>query len=530
MSIGRQIVNRNVMMGNPGWSKPDLMGPMGGTRVKNVGGVPVQTTVQKTGRGYTVTRNVLNPTVRAPDYSKGGGNVPPLPQLPGSGGGGNNLMPLVPAIGRFPGGPRGGGGGTPSPGGGGKGQSQSDFKPTYTMPSQPGNIQNVYQDFQNQQQQANQANEQRYQQILGGYGQLEQDYATRTQQLSSLLSGYGDAQREKQQMGFEKQAAGLTQDVISRGMFGTSAFDAQRRAMERNQRAQGRQLEDQLTREKMGYMKDLTGEELQARTGKLDFMERREDMGPAMDALKTLAGLFGMGLADTPDYLGALGGQQGGGGMPGGGGPGGGGFPTPGGGGGSGPSLPDPNLPDYNVPSTRDNTRINVTKLPGGGGGGGGRPTGGDPGGGGGGTGDTTGPGGEGDSPIDEGPPDTGPTDTPEDDTTGGGDPGKEPPVPPGGGGGEDIPQPPNAPNIPPDKWKKLRGEGEPYKGGGVYHPNIPYPVNIAGMDWDMMQQTSPWPGSQTSEIRWRNYMLQYSKLFGGGDKYNFDAGSPTTY
>lgn len=170
---------------------------------------------------------------------------------------------------------------------------------------------NVYSDFQQQREAANRANEQRYQAILGGYQDLDRAYADRTQQLTGLLEGYGQAQREQLESDAARRQAGLQQDLAKRGITATSAVDAQRRGIERDLGYEQRQLDDMLTRQKLQYLTQLTGEELASRPRGLEFMERREDVGPSMQDLQSLAQLSGQAAAPTPDYLGAINRRQG---------------------------------------------------------------------------------------------------------------------------------------------------------------------------------------------------------------------------
>lgn len=167
----------------------------------------------------------------------------------------------------------------------------------------------VLQDMQNQAQATNAANEQRYQEILAGYGGIEGDYAQRTADLTKMMEGFGDVQREEIARKFQQQEAGLTQDMINRGMYNTGALDSARRGMSSDQATQQRQLEDQLTRQKLDYLKGLTGEELQNQGNKLQFMERRTDEGPTMEDVASLAAAVGQSQAEIPDYLSAIGTQ-----------------------------------------------------------------------------------------------------------------------------------------------------------------------------------------------------------------------------
>jgi len=166
--------------------------------------------------------------------------------------------------------------------------------------------------FEGARQDAKTANEQRYQQILGGggaggYGQLEADYKARTEGLLGQVGQLGEAQRQPLNQKFEQQGAGLTQDMINRGLYNSTTLDSMRQGLSRQQQQQSLQLEDQLLRQKLDYGARLTGEELANRPQSLQFMERREDVGPSYQDVAGVAGAVGAGMAGSPDYMSGLG-------------------------------------------------------------------------------------------------------------------------------------------------------------------------------------------------------------------------------
>lgn len=167
-----------------------------------------------------------------------------------------------------------------------------------------------------------------YGKALGGYGELAGAYGQRTQQLGGLLTGLGEAQRETMRQQFEQAKATKQQELLSRGLTSSTALDAAMRGLERDYQYNLRQLEDQLTRQKMEYMTGLTGEELQARAAvpqmqermggyqaalfgrPLETIEARRDVGPTMQEIAQFAGTAGIGMAGTPGYAGAVKGVQ----------------------------------------------------------------------------------------------------------------------------------------------------------------------------------------------------------------------------
>jgi hypothetical protein len=378
---------------------------------------------------------------------------------------------------------------------------------------QEDNADRVYRDFETKQQQANEENQKRLEELRRGYGDIEQGYEDRTQMVGELLENYGQAQKERLSMAHTKQAAGLTQDFISRGMFATSALDAGRRSMQRDQRYQERQLEDQLAREKVGILSQVSQEELEAKKGKLEMEERVEETGPNMGDLTILAQKSGEGQAPVPDYTGPLGNTH---------------VPTqpeppppppkppeppqpP-----PKPEPPGPEPPLPPLPPPKTPRPGGPTSRP--------RPGGGD---------DPWPDDNGGDDGGDTGDP--GPENEPEKEPTPDDEPGEpQPPDGPPDGG-----DPPGGGTDPPAPWTPIPEDIKStlktgYTGSGVYQPGTPYPVQISSIAMyggiEALKKTSPWPGSRNSEIKWRNYLRTYSRTAEDKKMYDFKAGDPTVY
>ena len=101
--------------------------------------------------------------------------------------------------------------------------------------------------------------------------ELAQQYATREEDLASHLEGLGDAQRRTIEQRRDQLLGGTAQDLISRGLYGSTVLDSARRGIEQGSAEQMRQLEEGLTREKIGYLSSLSGERLQALGESIDF-------------------------------------------------------------------------------------------------------------------------------------------------------------------------------------------------------------------------------------------------------------------
>lgn len=216
----------------------------------------------------------------------------------------------------------------------------------YNLPSdlvqgmtQDQQFENLLGQFETARNETNAANEARYQDILGGYNQYAGDYAQRTNDLMGNMSEFGKAQEADLARKFEQQEAGLTQDMIDRGLYNSTSLDAARRGMSYDQSAQNLQLQDMLMRQKMDYQRGVTQEELQARLPGLQFKENRTDVGPEYSDIASIAAAVGQGQAKIPDYQSALGNY---------------------------PAIPVANLPQLGVPSanvgqTPTYTPVNTT-------------------------------------------------------------------------------------------------------------------------------------------------------------------------
>lgn len=375
-------------------ARPPVTGPPGG-------GQAMMGRPQRPG-GFAAPTGTVTPPNRAAGQRQSGAGVPA--GVPQAAAGGATYQTTTPGVGGSP----------------------------YTVAGQDNPYAGgVLQQFEQARQDARAANEQRYGQILGGYGQLAGTaqqavadvpsefrdiaaaYGDRTQALSNYLQGFGDIQREELGRAREQAQASTQQDLISRGLYNTTAALSAERGVELDYQRNLRNLQDQLTRQQMDYMRGLTGEALQARAlapqaqldaaqqyfqfgqAPLQFMERREDVGPSLQDVSGFAGAVGVGGTATPDYLSAVTPGPGGATGTGGGGGGGGGTGVP-----SGRRSPtSPNISEtYRLPSTSPyQVRANLgrgtrggpssSRPSGGGAGGGGGAPGGSPGGGGGGGG-----------------------------------------------------------------------------------------------------------------------------------------------
>ena len=207
---------------------------------------------------------------------------------------------------------------------------------------------------------ANAANEARYQSILGGYGTRESIFRGA---LKNINKGYdtliqrqanvGDSQRLDLQDQYARAFAKAKLSALSRGLGNSTLYDAAQRGVNSDLARAKIALEDSLSREyidiygkKLGFMErgNLFGLAGIAKD-KLDFMERKQELGPQAALFAQLAEMEGRGNA----------GGFGGGGM------GGGGMGMPSGGGARGSTMfANPvQHPDFIAHYGPDNTRAN---------------------------------------------------------------------------------------------------------------------------------------------------------------------------
>jgi hypothetical protein len=93
----------------------------------------------------------------------------------------------------------------------------------------------------------------------------------REERLGSQLEGYGEAERSKLSERREKLLAKTRQDLRSRGLTSSTALESALRGIERGAAKDLRDLNERITKEKMTYMSQLTGDTLQAQQAATDF-------------------------------------------------------------------------------------------------------------------------------------------------------------------------------------------------------------------------------------------------------------------
>ena len=136
--------------------------------------------------------------------------------------------------------------------------------------------------WQDAQAEANKANEARFQDIMGMYG-------GEGQSMWDLSSQFGQGERRRISQGMKQAQGQAEQDLISRGLGGTTVRSAVRRGIRSSAEDATQDLEDRVARQRM----DIIG-------GRAGVTERRTDAGPD-------AGLFAqmmMGAANQPTTTG----------------------------------------------------------------------------------------------------------------------------------------------------------------------------------------------------------------------------------
>lgn len=159
------------------------------------------------------------------------------------------------------------------------------YRPGYGVvpPGGGGSLYGAYQSAYNAAQSANLS---RYSDILGQYGALYGRTMTG-------LEGLGDEQRRAISSRYGALAGANQQDLVSRGLAGTTVLPSMRLGVERQKTQELNALEEQLRRERMGYDVALTGE-------RLGFMERRTDQYPDYGPMMSMYGQYGQAGGQWP--------------------------------------------------------------------------------------------------------------------------------------------------------------------------------------------------------------------------------------
>lgn len=92
----------------------------------------------------------------------------------------------------------------------------------------------------------------------------QQGQAERTQAVLDRLAGLGTQEREDVNLRYDQAGSATTQSAISRGLYNTTVLDNLQRGVEQDRNRALRQVEEGLQREELGYLTQLTGDELSA--------------------------------------------------------------------------------------------------------------------------------------------------------------------------------------------------------------------------------------------------------------------------
>ena len=123
-------------------------------------------------------------------------------------------------------------------------------------------------DFKAKMDASNAANESRYGEIKGGYDAMQAN-------VDQALAGLGTQARADIDTRYKQLGATQQQNLVSRGLAGTSVPFRAASGLETQKSGDINRLNEQIAQTKLGYQTDIAG-------NKLNFMERRNDTGPNM--------------------------------------------------------------------------------------------------------------------------------------------------------------------------------------------------------------------------------------------------------
>ena len=186
-----------------------------------------------------------------------------------------------------------------------------------------GGAMGVPQDYQRAYEEAKAANEERYKNILTGYQDRSNQYQegaaglrddvlggydARYQRNMNALQGQGQQEAIDIQRRYGELGAANQQDMVNRGLTGTTIMPTMRQGIAREQEGALSRLNERLINQRLGLDSQLSGDALSAqeRLGqsilqgaagvqgdKLGFAERRTDAYPDMNQLINLAAMYG---------------------------------------------------------------------------------------------------------------------------------------------------------------------------------------------------------------------------------------------
>lgn len=158
------------------------------------------------------------------------------------------------------------------------------------------------QEYQTAYGEAKEANIKRYEEILAGYktryGTAMETLASGRQEIMSGLQGLGEEELAGIGRRYTKERASTAQHLISSGLHSTTVAPAVQAGVTRREGYAVGEARERLRRERLGYLKQLSAQELMMQTGlkkeELDFMERREDLYPSESLyVQLMSGLGG---------------------------------------------------------------------------------------------------------------------------------------------------------------------------------------------------------------------------------------------
>lgn len=165
---------------------------------------------------------------------------------------------------------------------------RSSQSKNYIGKSRSQNMSEIIQEFKDQLAKANEANEKRYQEIKGRKTAFDKElrdfHSKRIADAMSYIENAGESEKAELAMHWKGQTSEGMQNLVDRGLMGTTVAPTLKTGYSRAHQADLRKLNEAINQQKLQTSAQLTGDQISAleRSSRDmdDFIERKQDIGP----------------------------------------------------------------------------------------------------------------------------------------------------------------------------------------------------------------------------------------------------------